>query len=776
MLFSFLKKMINILYVICGMVILISDAQAVSGNSNIFITFLDSNGQQFPESKNRNDGTYSFAPIFINWIKKDIYRILQERKVPIDKPIKIKVKTTLDTRLQRYASAELHRIMKEYNQADGINQGALVSMDKYGAIGVMVDSRKFQPQSPIPDLINSPRASSMSFAPYVYLTALEKGYTPTTIIHDAPYNCREANYGNGYIPRYKGAVKLQDAVSMGLQSATWKLSEKLGIGSVVDTMARLGISVKQSCAMIRGDHPISLLQNTKGYAVFANNGKAVKPYGILQIWNDKDKLVYSHTHQERKQVFKYSNIRQLNAMLANFINNGFGTIAKPKKIKASGMMSGVERWNKKDGWFIGYTEQHVAGVWLANKNSGRMRVDIRYVPAVLWRDFISFAQVNTYRDEGKLSHGHKFQDCPDCPAMIVIRGGEFMMGSSENEKGHQKDESPQHKVSIKKLAVGQYEVTRKEYKSFLKETGYKVQNECFFLVDGKPEKVINRPFLNNGYPQINKHPATCISWYDAIAYTKWLSRKTGKKYRLLTESEWEYVARVGSLKAYFFGNNEEKLCDYAQVDAPCKGQSKWLAKVGSHNPNKFGLYDVHGNVGEWVQDKWHANYKLAPNDGAARIHSSSTKRLYRTLRSGSWMNLPYSLRSAKRFKMPPSYRAENVGFRVARTILAYQVPKKAKSIMEFYGIGNGWDQYRIPGIGQLDSEFNIYDPFVRCGDKKIEIVITSNTHVASDDLRSVPPTPQEKLYASIDKKKNNLELLNYFANKGIECNFVLEED
>ena len=240
-----------------------------------------------------------------------------------------------------------------------------------------------------------------------------------------------------------------------------------------------------------------------------------------------------------------------------------------------------------------------------------------------------------------------FKDCAECPEMVVIPAGEFMMGSNDG------DEKPVHKVAIgRPFAVGTFEVTFAEWDACLVASGCK----------HKPE---DRGWGRGRQPVIN------VSWNDATKeYLPWLSRKTGKTYRLLTEAEWEYAARgVTSATAvhatYAWGN------DISKSQGNCDGcgspwDNKQTAPVGSFAANAFGLHDMHGNVWEWVQDCWHDTYHGAPTDGRATPDASPCERGFR---GGSWISGPQFLRSAVRNRIQPGGRGSVIiGFRVARTL------------------------------------------------------------------------------------------------------------
>jgi formylglycine-generating enzyme required for sulfatase activity len=234
--------------------------------------------------------------------------------------------------------------------------------------------------------------------------------------------------------------------------------------------------------------------------------------------------------------------------------------------------------------------------------------------------------------------GSNFKECANgCPTMIVVPACRFVMGSPESEEGRETfndsveskgTESPLHDVTIAKpFAVSKYAVTFAEWDACVSA------GAC----------IIGR----DRWGRANR-PAIYISWEDAKQYVAWLSRATGKQYRLLTEAEWEYAARAGSTTAYSWGDH------IGHRKANCKGcGSEWDAKqtapVGSFEPNAFGLYDMHGNVFQWVEDLWHRNYNGAPKDGSAWT-TDAYSNLIAVVRGGSWNYDPRQLRAAH----PPS--------------------------------------------------------------------------------------------------------------------------
>jgi formylglycine-generating enzyme required for sulfatase activity len=240
-----------------------------------------------------------------------------------------------------------------------------------------------------------------------------------------------------------------------------------------------------------------------------------------------------------------------------------------------------------------------------------------------------------------------FRECTDCPEMIVVPAGSFMMGSPATERGRDDRESPQHEVRFTKpFAVARFDVTFDEWDACA------AQGDC-------------DPHINDRGWGRGRQPVIYVNWDDAQQYVAWLSRVTGRPYRLLTEAEWEYAARAGTKTTYYWGD------EIGKGNANCAGcgsqwDSRQPAPVGSFAPNAFGLYDMAGNLEQWVQDCSHYDYKGAPADGSAWVSGDCYDRV---LRGGSWVDGPELLRSADRAGILLDSRSYIYGFRVARTLL-----------------------------------------------------------------------------------------------------------
>lgn len=277
--------------------------------------------------------------------------------------------------------------------------------------------------------------------------------------------------------------------------------------------------------------------------------------------------------------------------------------------------------------------------------------------------------------------GKVFKDCTDCPEMVVIPAGSFEMGSPGSEASRYDSESPQRRVSVRSFAAGKLEITRGQFAAFVKDSGHNAGSKCRTFEDGKMGERSGRNWRNPGYSQADSHPVVCVSWDDAKAYVAWLSRKTGKSYRLLSEAEWEYAARAGTSTARYWGESPDQACGYANVgDQTTKSQVPgWIYDVhnctdghattapgGSFKPNAFGLYDMIGNAWEWTEDCWNKTYSGALSDGNAWTTGECS--VGRVLRGGSWSSLPKFARVAHRNRDVTAAQGSGVGFRLARML------------------------------------------------------------------------------------------------------------
>jgi len=273
----------------------------------------------------------------------------------------------------------------------------------------------------------------------------------------------------------------------------------------------------------------------------------------------------------------------------------------------------------------------------------------------------------------------EFKECPDCPEMVAIPAGRFVMGSPKSEAGRFDSEGPEHVVTIRAFALGKYDVTSRQFLKFLEATDYQPA-ACNPILDmrwrNEGRGIAYAPSPSSTEPP--RWPAVCLDWKDAHAYVDWLNARLraarpdlgphAAPYRLPSEAEWEYAARAGTTTARWWG--EEIGYDHAD----CNGcGSPWdyreLADVDAFAPNPFGLYGMLGTAWQWVEDCWHQSYVGAPGDGSAWTEKACAKHV---LRGGAWDNLPVFVRSAARNGAGADGKdydySSLAGFRVARNL------------------------------------------------------------------------------------------------------------
>ena len=267
--------------------------------------------------------------------------------------------------------------------------------------------------------------------------------------------------------------------------------------------------------------------------------------------------------------------------------------------------------------------------------------------------------------------GTVFRDCSDCPEMVVMPLGDYTMGAQTGEEEAEGIEQrfrgraePRHRVFVNNpFAVSRYEVTVGQFARFVQATGRHMDG-CWISQDHEWKLAEDRSWRMPGYGQTDRDPAVCISWEDAKAYVDWLSGAMKQRYRLLSEAEWEYVARTGTKTVRPWGDA------IGNNFTDCNGcGSRWdgqrPAPTSSFSVNRFGLYDLLGNAAEWVEDCWHKDYRDAPTDGTPWLSGACE---FRVIRGGSWVDPPNKIRSAARDRDTTTMRSVFVGFRIARDI------------------------------------------------------------------------------------------------------------
>ncbi|MBK8158574.1 MAG: SUMF1/EgtB/PvdO family nonheme iron enzyme [Rhodospirillaceae bacterium] len=273
--------------------------------------------------------------------------------------------------------------------------------------------------------------------------------------------------------------------------------------------------------------------------------------------------------------------------------------------------------------------------------------------------------------------GQAIKDCPDCPELIAIPPGSFLMGAEKGEDDATDAEYPQAKIAVAPVAIGKFEVTRREFAAFIEATGYQANENCWSpTASGAFEVVKGRGWQDPGFAQSDDDPVVCISADDAEAYVIWLSKNAGKRYRLPSEAEWEYAARAGMTGPYYWGDDEDAFCAHGNIadDAAASHFNGWTtvdcddghvftAPVGSYKPNALGLFDMLGNVKEWAADC--GTNDLEGIGPTAKARRSGDCKLH-IVRSSAWDSLPSIGRLSYREVNKDSNAYCNYGFRVAR--------------------------------------------------------------------------------------------------------------
>ncbi len=237
--------------------------------------------------------------------------------------------------------------------------------------------------------------------------------------------------------------------------------------------------------------------------------------------------------------------------------------------------------------------------------------------------------------------------------MVYIPGGSFDMGSPEDEKRRDEDESPQHRVTVSTFFISRYPVTQAQWQAIASLDKVDIDLKA----DPSRFKGDNRPVEQ-------------VNWYDAVEFCARLSRETGREYILPREAEWEYACRAGTTTPFHFGETittdlANYNGNYTYGSGPKGVYREETTPVGSFSPNAFGLSDMHGNVWEWCEDNWHNNYEGAPTDGSAWLEKNDNRSQRGLLRGGSWYVSPGHCRCGNRSNGPPDVRSVNIGVRIA---------------------------------------------------------------------------------------------------------------
>ncbi len=323
---------------------------------------------------------------FLDWAFEEVQRLMQGKPNHI-----IVARTTVDLGLQKAAENAVDDTIKKYSRSRNFNNAALVSMETDGAVRAMVGGKDYG-ESQFNRAAHAYRQPGSSFKPYVYLTALENGFTPDTVVSDGYVSCGRwspKNYSGGF----RGRMTVRTALAKSINTVAVKLSLQAGREKVLANMEKMGIKhLKKTCSLALGDNGMTPLEHVGGYAVFASGGIEVRPYGIEEIRTIPGELLYNHDRDEpeRKRIFEEKPIGQLNSMLQTVVNAGTGRRAQLDYTNAVGK-TGTSS-NYRDAWFMGFTGQYVTGVWLGNDDFTPMaRVTGGSFPAETWKNYMTAA-------------------------------------------------------------------------------------------------------------------------------------------------------------------------------------------------------------------------------------------------------------------------------------------------------------------------------------------------------------------------------------------------
>lgn len=321
---------------------------------------------------------------FLDWAFEEVQRLMRGKQDHI-----LVARTTVDVGLQKMAENALGQTIKQFGRSRNFDNGALVSMETDGAVRAMVGGKDYG-ESQFNRASHAYRQPGSSFKGYVYLTALENGFTPESSVSDGPVSCGRwapKNYSGGY----RGRMTLRMALAKSINTIAVKLSLQVGREKVLANLTKMGIThLKKTCSLALGDNGMTPLEHTGGYAVFAAGGMEVRPYAVEEIRTlGTSEIMYNHDRDEpaRKQIFERNVVEELNTMLQAVVLEGTGKAAQLDYTYSAGKTGTSSAY--RDAWFIGFTGQYVTGVWLGNDDFTPMaRVTGGSFPAQTWHEYM----------------------------------------------------------------------------------------------------------------------------------------------------------------------------------------------------------------------------------------------------------------------------------------------------------------------------------------------------------------------------------------------------
>ena len=326
-------------------------------------------------------------PYAVDWVAELLPEYVDEKNSDLI------VETTIDAGLQRVSQQALRQMLDEEGSARHASEGAMVVLDPSGGVKSLVGGRSYS-TSPFDRAVKALRQPGSAFKPFVYLTALESGYTPDSLAYDGPTNIAGWSPKN-YSGSYQGEVSLRDSLAHSINTVAVRLATEVGPSAVVRTAQRLGIHSKlqDNPSIALGTSEVTLLELTSAYAPFANGGQGVLPHVITRVKNGDGKVLYQRQHSTFGQVVSAADVGAMNDMLTATITSGTGKQAAIEGHMAAGKTGTTQSF--RDAWFIGYTGHYVGGVWIGNDDGTRMKkVTGGTLPAKLWHEIMLYAHTD----------------------------------------------------------------------------------------------------------------------------------------------------------------------------------------------------------------------------------------------------------------------------------------------------------------------------------------------------------------------------------------------
>lgn len=339
------------------------------------------------------DNSATYTPnYFLDWAFEEVQRLTRGKGV-----YNVVARTTVDVALQKAAEQAVESTLEQNSRSMRVKQAALIGMEIDGAVRALVGGKDYG-ESQFNRATKALRQPGSSFKTYVYLTALQNGASPTDRAVDGPVYCNNWSPGN-YSGGYRGGMTLTLALAKSINTIAVKLSLNKAYGgrpAVINNLKKIGLGrIHPSCSMALGDQGITVLEHTSGYASLASGGKRVQGFAITEIRSPQDEIIYSRQRDEppAEQVFERQSVEQLNEMLSHVVTEGTGR-ASALEFTASVGKTGTSS-DYRDGWFLGFTGQYVAGVWFGNDNfTSTNRVTGGSLPARTWKQFMVAAHTN----------------------------------------------------------------------------------------------------------------------------------------------------------------------------------------------------------------------------------------------------------------------------------------------------------------------------------------------------------------------------------------------